>query len=313
MEGPQPDPEQTERLLFFSSQADDKFSTTINEFYASVRQQCQTTKALHVFSNGRLSPSQTNRLFATSQKASQQPYIDSLKDTERELQRSLQASQKETEAENERCTAQQSLVADMESKLRQLKIELEWTRAKVECAGQLYDTQDGGVSDLNLDTQQLEDAVDRNAAGMDPTLKENPPRANTARKRHNNDDLEVDPQRPTKRRLGTPTANALDVSTVSDTLQRQSNLAKETEAESNSTVLLQPTTSRIPCRVTIHTRRRNWHISSKSDVHLGHTTQVRAPSVSSSRSPQRYASTFSLDLSNSRDPIRPSKSCCTLI
>lgn len=69
MEVPQPDPEQTERLLFLSSQTDDKFSTTINEFYASVRQQCQTTRALHVFANGSLSPSQTNQLFATSQKA----------------------------------------------------------------------------------------------------------------------------------------------------------------------------------------------------------------------------------------------------
>lgn len=68
------------------------------------------------------------------------------------------------------------------------------------------------------------------AAGAEnkPTSEDNPPRANTARKRHNNDDLEVDTQRQTKRRPGTSTAHALD---MSDTGQRQSNLAKETEAE----------------------------------------------------------------------------------
>jgi hypothetical protein len=68
------------------------------------------------------------------------------------------------------------------------------------------------------------------AAGAEnkPTSENNPPRANTARKRHNNDDLEVDTQRQTKRRPGTPTAHTLD---ISDTGQRQSNVAKETEAE----------------------------------------------------------------------------------
>ena len=69
MEGPQADHEQTERLLFLSSQADDKFSVTINEFYASVRQQCQNTAALPVFANGSLSHSQSNRLAVASQEA----------------------------------------------------------------------------------------------------------------------------------------------------------------------------------------------------------------------------------------------------
>ena len=53
MEASLPDPEQTKRLLSLSSQADDKFSTTINDFYASVRQQCRTTVDLHDFANGR--------------------------------------------------------------------------------------------------------------------------------------------------------------------------------------------------------------------------------------------------------------------
>jgi chromosome segregation ATPase len=66
---PQPDPEQTERLLFLSSEADDRFSTTINDFYASVRQQCQTTLELHAFANGSLSPLQTNQLVVASQEA----------------------------------------------------------------------------------------------------------------------------------------------------------------------------------------------------------------------------------------------------
>ena len=69
MESPQADPEQTERLLFLSSQLDDKFSITINESYSSVRQQCQTTAALHIFANGSLSPSQSNRLVVASQEA----------------------------------------------------------------------------------------------------------------------------------------------------------------------------------------------------------------------------------------------------
>lgn len=69
MEVRQADPEQTERLLFLSSQTDDRFSTTLNEFYASVRQQCQTAGTLHAFASGSLSPSQTNQLFTTSQKA----------------------------------------------------------------------------------------------------------------------------------------------------------------------------------------------------------------------------------------------------
>jgi len=70
---PQPDPEQTERLLFLSSQADDKFNTTISDFYVSVCQQCQTTVALHAFSNagsfGCLNPSQTNQLVVASKEA----------------------------------------------------------------------------------------------------------------------------------------------------------------------------------------------------------------------------------------------------
>lgn len=69
MEGPQADPEQTERLLFSSSQADDNFNTTINKFYVSVRQQCQTTAALHVYANGSLGPSQSSRLVVASQEA----------------------------------------------------------------------------------------------------------------------------------------------------------------------------------------------------------------------------------------------------
>jgi hypothetical protein len=69
MEGLQADPEQTERLLFLSSQADGKFSIMIDEFYASVRQQCQNTAALHVFANGSLSDSQSNRLAVASQEA----------------------------------------------------------------------------------------------------------------------------------------------------------------------------------------------------------------------------------------------------
>ena len=63
------DPEQTERLLFLSSQADDNFSTTINDFYVSVRRQCQTTAALHFFASGNLSPLQTNQLVVASQEA----------------------------------------------------------------------------------------------------------------------------------------------------------------------------------------------------------------------------------------------------
>jgi len=63
MEVPRPDPEQTERLLFLSSQADDKFSNTINDFYASVRQQCVTTAALHAFANGSTNPSQAKQSF----------------------------------------------------------------------------------------------------------------------------------------------------------------------------------------------------------------------------------------------------------
>lgn len=73
MEVPQPDPEQTERLLFLSDQADDKFSTTINDFYASVRQQCQTTVALHVHATADsfrfMAPSETNQLVVASQEA----------------------------------------------------------------------------------------------------------------------------------------------------------------------------------------------------------------------------------------------------
>jgi hypothetical protein len=107
--------------------------------------------------------------------SSQQPFIDSLKDTERELQRSLQASQKETEAEKERCTAQQSLVAEMENKLRELKVELESTQTKVERVEQPRDTRDDGVSDLTSGTQQLEESVDRNAAGMEFTDEDTMP------------------------------------------------------------------------------------------------------------------------------------------
>jgi chromosome segregation ATPase len=74
MAEPQPDPEQTERLLFLSSQADDKLSTTINELPLSVRRQFQTTEALHALANaessGRLSPSQTQQLLVASQEAS---------------------------------------------------------------------------------------------------------------------------------------------------------------------------------------------------------------------------------------------------
>lgn len=67
---PDHDPERTERLLFLSSQADDNFSTTINDFYVSVRRQCQTTAALHFFASGGLSPLQTNQLVVASQEAS---------------------------------------------------------------------------------------------------------------------------------------------------------------------------------------------------------------------------------------------------
>jgi hypothetical protein len=52
-----------------SSEADNKFSTTINEFHASVRQQCKNTRALHVFAYESLSPLQLNQLSATSQEA----------------------------------------------------------------------------------------------------------------------------------------------------------------------------------------------------------------------------------------------------
>ena len=92
MEGPRADPEQTERLLFLSSQADDKFSVTINEFYASVRQQCQITAALHGFANGNLSLSQSNRLVVASQEAT-----TNLQDRMRALYQSFE-SQKDAKA-----------------------------------------------------------------------------------------------------------------------------------------------------------------------------------------------------------------------
>ena len=169
--------------------------------------------------------------------SSQQPCIDSLKDSERQLQQSLQLSQGETEAEKKRCTAQRSLIAEMEKKSQELKIELQSTRGKLERTEQAGNNRDEGVSNFSLDMQQLEHGADSDTAELDspavtkngPTPDDKPPQANTARKRYNNDDPELDSQRQTKRHQGTSTADAM-VSTVSDTGRRQSNLAKETEA-----------------------------------------------------------------------------------
>jgi hypothetical protein len=75
MAEPQPDPELTERLLFLSSEADGKLSTTLNELSHSVRQQCQTTAALYALANaeslGRLNHSRTQQLVIASREASE--------------------------------------------------------------------------------------------------------------------------------------------------------------------------------------------------------------------------------------------------
>lgn len=70
-----------------------------------------------------------------------------------------------------------------------------------------------------------------------PTFEDKPPMANTARKRHNNDDLEVDTQRQTKRNTSTTAADAPNVSTGSDINQRHSELAEESEIEEQGHIL----------------------------------------------------------------------------
>jgi hypothetical protein len=162
--------------------------------------------------------------------SSQQPYIDRLKTMEMELQRSLQSSRRETQAEKNRCTLQESSIAGMKRELQELKVELESTLGKLVHAEMLcnMNTRDDEVSNSGMDVQQFEvdfdiDNAETNqpAGMMDGLTSENSPaKANTARKRQNDNDLELDSGRKAKRHQGTPTTDAI-ASTFDDNYRRQ--------------------------------------------------------------------------------------------